>query len=66
MLQQNKKCDGRCSLYHDCKSEVKTVEVFCDYFDDTDEYRRSWGVFNYCEKAIEVDRKNKFYVKILE
>lgn len=65
-LIMEKQCVGACFRTNDCKGKVKTVEVFTNYFDDTNEYDGSWGIFDYCEHAIEVDRKNGFYVKILE
>jgi hypothetical protein len=57
---ENLKCNGACHDCGDCVGEVKRVEVLDGSGD------KSWGEFNYCEKAIEIDTKNGFRVVILD
>lgn len=54
------KCDGGCSINNECKGEVVPILV-------------TWGLinqwesrFNYCQYAIDSDRKAGLEVKILE
>jgi len=39
-------CEGTCSLRGECKGEVKRYNV------------GNWGLFWYCETAVETDRSN--------
>jgi hypothetical protein len=45
-------CEGLCSIH---QGEIRKVNVI-----DSDGF--NWGYFNYCDKAIEIDRENGFTV----
>lgn len=52
------KCEGECKNNSTCKGSVKLVLV-------TENYGTEWGVFAYCDTAIEEDKKRGFVVKII-
>lgn len=49
-------CDGVCVINGDCKGEVIRVRV-------VGPSGAEWGYFNYCQTAIDSDRKSGFYVE---
>jgi hypothetical protein len=44
-----KECDGSCNSNKTCAGEIVRVHVFGGWTD--------WGEFNYCQHAIQEDRK---------
>ena len=48
------KCQGMCSLEGTCSGEVKAVSVKFG--------AKDWGMFFYCDTAIETDREHGFTV----
>jgi len=64
--QEKFRCNGVCNKQGDCKGTVQKVQVLekdC-YVNNYKDGLKDWGFFNYCQTAIEVDRKNGFLVKI--
>ena len=56
----NNKCDGRCSMFGDCRGEVRRVSVY------SGNGRRNWGEYSYCDVAVQTDTKNGYLVKVAE
>lgn len=54
-----KKCEGECSRYHECKGEVKSVKVEGHWLMEP-------LFFDYCEEAIETDRAHGWIVTVLD
>lgn len=60
MVNMNTKlltCDGRCAEYGDCRGEVLRVTV-------RSLNGRSWGEYNYCDKARKTDTSNGYDVEV--
>ncbi len=60
MIKEIYSCDGICSMRGECKGEVTKVRVTGGKKIDWD-----WGVFSYCQTAIQTDKKNGFTVTVL-
>lgn len=54
-----KKCEGTCSSYHECKGKVRSVKVEGHWLMEP-------LFFDYCEEAIETDRMHGWTVTIIE
>ena len=49
-------CDGGCLINGECKGEVIKVRV-------VGPSGAEWGTYNYCQAAIDTDRRNGYFVE---